>query len=79
MNEMSEDLRDLVRELIVRYTKNGGCGWCGGLPHSKECLVGRMEVALLDKANPIPTWLWVALICWAHIVCLLTFLYWLTR
>lgn len=53
-------IRVLAQELVDRYTKrqpvaerHGGCGWCGGLPHSIECLVGRMETAsaVLDKAD----------------------------
>jgi hypothetical protein len=45
-------LEALVQELVDRYTKqpvaerHHGCGWCGGLPHTTECLVGRMETAL---------------------------------
>ncbi len=52
-------LKALCQELVDRYTKrqpvaerHGGCGWCGGLPHSKECLVGRMEAALLAVDAP---------------------------
>lgn len=48
--------RALCQELVDRYMKrqpvaerHGGCGWCGGLPHSVECLVGRMETALASR------------------------------
>lgn len=44
-------IRRLCYELVNRYTlsaigPHGGCGWCGGLPHSLECLIGRMDSAL---------------------------------
>jgi hypothetical protein len=43
-------LEALARELVDRFTtreeRHGGCGWCGGLPHSRECLVGRFAAAL---------------------------------
>lgn len=51
-------LRALLQELVDRYTKrqpvaerHGGCGWCGGLPHSRECLVGRAEEALVGPVS----------------------------
>jgi hypothetical protein len=37
-------LRVLAQELVARYLKDEGCGFCGGLPHSTECLVGRIVV-----------------------------------
>ncbi len=56
-----QQLKALCQELVDRYTKrqpvaerHGGCGWCGGLPHSRECLVGRMEAALLAVDAPPP-------------------------
>lgn len=44
---------DLCLELIERYSPSSplerrGCGWCGGLPHTERCLVGRMQKALKE-------------------------------
>lgn len=61
-------IRTLLQELVDRYMKrqpvserHGGCGWCGGLPHSVECLVGHAEAALIHaasvEAQPLPEWL----------------------
>jgi hypothetical protein len=54
------ELRQLAQELVDRYMKSqpvserhGGCGWCGGLPHSRECLVGRFA-ALIAKLEQEP-------------------------
>lgn len=53
LQQEQDALRELGQELIDRYARrtpvsdrHSGCGWCGGLPHSKECLVGRFEAAL---------------------------------
>lgn len=46
------ELKILAEELVDRYMggpvseRHGGCGWCGGLPHSEKCLVGRVERVL---------------------------------
>lgn len=47
----------LVREFIDYWTgrerhPDGGCGNCGGLPHSTTCFVGRFEQALRTPAAP---------------------------
>lgn len=70
MTETPERLKALAQELVDRYTRqspvserHNGCGWCGGLPHSTECIVGRFEVVLRasvpaersdDKQTPCP-------------------------
>lgn len=43
------------REFVAYWLREGGCGMCGGLPHSASCFVGRIEVALLAEAER-PVW-----------------------
>jgi hypothetical protein len=55
-------LPQLVREFVNYWTgdnedrrrrvgDSGGCGMCGGLPHSATCFVGRMDT-LLNQVQP---------------------------
>lgn len=37
---------EVAYDFVRHYTAGGGCSHCGGLPHSTECFVGRMVVAL---------------------------------
>jgi hypothetical protein len=48
VEEERRDYADLARECVVYFTRNGGCGHCGGLPHTTTCFVGRFA-AVIDK------------------------------
>ena len=52
-----EGLDDIAREVIEYYTQRGGCGNCGGLPHSEKCWIGRL-LAALRRVQPEPPPLW---------------------
>jgi len=38
--------RDLMRAFVTYWLRDGGCGMCGGVPHSTTCFVGRMDAML---------------------------------
>jgi hypothetical protein len=45
----SQERMTLLHEacaFVAHYTVNGGCGHCGGLPHAKDCYVGRIARAI---------------------------------
>ncbi len=46
-----DELRDVIQECIDHHKRNGGCSYCGGLPHSLGCFVGRFE-ALMKPSLP---------------------------
>ncbi len=50
MTSSPDRLRILADEFVARHIDNGRCGWCGGLPHTTSCLVGRFVDALQDPA-----------------------------
>lgn len=50
-----ETLREAAEAFVSHYRKNGGCGHCGGIPHTTTCHVGRIEAALAEAAErPAP-------------------------
>lgn len=43
-------LATTAREFVAYWLRDGGCGMCGGVPHSTTCFVGRME-KLIGRAR----------------------------
>jgi hypothetical protein len=46
----AEALR-IAREGIERYTENGGCSNCGGVPHSTTCMIGQFAALLATEVT----------------------------
>ena len=51
-----EQVEGLTSEFVAYWLRNGGCGMCGGVPHSTTCYVGRMQNLLGEAlaARPVP-------------------------
>ena len=49
-----ETLYEVGLAFVRHYTREGGCGHCGGLPHMSGCFVGRTHDAL-ERAKERPT------------------------
>jgi len=41
----------IAREGIARYTENGGCSNCGGVPHTTTCMVGQFAALLATETT----------------------------
>lgn len=46
-----QEHRKLMRQFVEYWLRDGGCGMCGGVPHSTTCYVGRMEFMLKAETH----------------------------
>jgi hypothetical protein len=46
-----DTLHSVAQQFVAYWLRGGGCGMCGGVPHSTTCFVGRMAVLLAKESH----------------------------
>lgn len=50
--ERLQALSGVAVEFVTYWLRDGGCGMCGGVPHSTTCFVGRVAALLASDGSP---------------------------
>lgn len=50
--QQAQAMRETALAFIAYYSRDGGCGNCGGKPHTSTCFVSRFEKAIATPTTP---------------------------